>query len=213
VGLGNLQINTADRRSVYTVWLRCFVLAGIIISTFVLAFPAILSSFCKPDTPWNEENRILPEGKTPAKTPSVDQPKMTETLRFKIPVFEDDLGRGQINFVLYPDGTIKGVWSGEYERGEDVYCTILAASFIGNIDPAKPCIQNGRHDSSKLYFITSGSYSMLEKISSAGRERGINGLVYVRGWLDPNYTATGELFVTENRKAYDVFSFSAGPVN
>ena len=163
--------------------------------------------------PWDEEKRILPEGKTPAKSPSADQPKMTDTLRFKIPVYQDDFGRGQINFVLYSDGTIKGVWNGEYDRDEDAYCTILAASYSGNIDPTKPCIQNGRHDSSKLYFITSGSYTMLEKISSVGRERGINGLIYVRGWLDPNYTATGELFVTENRRTYDVFSFSAGPVN
>jgi hypothetical protein len=53
---------------------------------------------------------------------------------------------------------------------------------------------------------------MLEKLST-GYNRGINGTIYIRGWLDPNYTATGELFICENRRSYDIYTFSAGPTN
>ena len=213
MAVDDLKNNIDDKRSVYTIWLRCLVLAGVIISTFILIFPSILSSFYTADLPWNEEKRILPEGRLPAKEPSVDQPKITETIRFKMPVFEDNNPRGQINFVIYSNGAVKGVWNGEYDRNEEVYCTVLAASFSGNIDPSKPWIENGKHDSSKLYFIASGTYSMLEKLSMTGQNRGINGLVYLRGWLDPNYTAQGELFSAENKRSYDVFYFSAAPLN
>ncbi len=212
VSPGNFTISAEDRHSVYTVWLRYIVLAGILIGTFILSFPSFLSSFYGPDLPWKEENRILREGKKLTKKPSAEQPQLTDTLRYKARVYQDGSPRGFVNFILYADGTLKGVWNGEFDKNEDIYCTILAASYYGNIDPTKQCIQNNMHDASKLYFITSGSYSMVEKQPS-GQSRGINGMVYIRGWFDPNYEATGELFITQNRKTYEIFSFSADPFN
>jgi hypothetical protein len=139
------------------------------------------------------------------------------------------------------DGSVKGVWNGEYDRPSDnpvirgslprpheepnadsklenqsesepnnVHCLIMAASFYGNVDPSKPF---GSRDRSNLYFITRGAFTMLETQQSTGRSRSIFGLIYVRGWLDPNYTAVGEIIVTENKKSFETLDWVAQPAN
>jgi hypothetical protein len=213
VALEPVQINWRNRRSIYTVWLRFLALTGVIAGGFILIWPSFLLSFYNPNLPWNEESRILGPGKVVTRSPSADQPKITEVLRYKAPAWEDDEARGVVNFIIYPEGAVKGVWSGEFENSGDAQCVVLASSYSGNIDPAKPCIEEHRHDADKLYFITSGTFTMLETGNATGYNRGINGLVYVRGWLDPNYLATGELFITRNKKSYEVFAWSASPIN
>ena len=208
-----VQITSRDRRSVYTVWLRSLAFIGVFAGAFFLISPSFLFSYSNPNLPWNEETRILPSGKTATRAPSADQPKITEVLSYKTQVHQDGSPRGRIGFIVYPSGIVKGVWNGEYDSSNDAHCTILAANFAGNIDPAKPCIEGNIHDASKLYVITSGTFTLLETGNITGHNRGINGLVYVRGWLDPNYFATGELFITKNKKSYEVFSWSAAPVD
>ena len=209
----SVQNGWRNRRSVYTVWLRFLALIGVVVGAFILVCPSFLFSYSNPNLPWNEEARILAPGKVLTRSPSADQPKITDTLRYKAQVWQDNGSRGVVNFIIYPDGIVKGVWNGEYESSSDSHCVVLASSFYGNIDPAKPCVDENAHYAGKLYFITSGTYSMLETANAAGYNRGINGLVYVRGWLDPNYVAEGELFITRNKKSYEVFTWSASPIN
>jgi hypothetical protein len=213
VALDSAQIGWRNRRSVYTVWLRFLALIGVVTGAFILIWPSFLLSYSNPNLPWNEESRILAPGVAVSRSPSADQPKITEVLRYKSQVWLDNDSRGVVNFIIYPDGIIKGVWNGEYENSNDSHCIVLASSFSGNIDPTKPWTDENIHDATKLYFITSGTFTMLEMGSVTGYNRGINGLVYVRGWLDPNFLAAGELFITRNKKSYEVFSWSASPIN
>lgn len=213
MALDSAQLGWRNRRSVYTVWLRFLALISVVVGAFILICPSFLFSYSNPNLPWNEEARILAPGVAVSRSPSADQPKITDVLRYKARVWQDDDSRGLVNFIVYPDGIVKGVWNGEYESSSDAHCTVLASSFSGNIDPAKPCVDENIHDAGKLYLITSGSYTMLETGGMTGYNRGINGLVYVRGWLDPNLLATGELFITRNKKSYEVFSWSAYPAN
>ena len=138
---------------------------------------------------------------------------MTNVLRYRTQVGQGDQPRGEINILIYPDGTIKGVWNGEYDKADDTHCLIMAANFAGNIDPSKKFIENGRRDQSMLYFITAGACNLVETVSSNKQSRDTSGFLYVRGWLDPNYTAVGELIVTRNKRTFETFSWAALPVN
>jgi hypothetical protein len=206
------QASTQERNSIYAIWLRLMTFITAAVVVFILFAPTFFLSHYDADLPWNEETRILPPGKTPTRVPSIDQPKLTDILSYRTQVQLDDCYRGNISFIIYPEGIVKGIWAGKYDRYGDTHCTILAASFAGNIDPSRACIEGSRHDASKLYFVTRGSFTMLEE-PSLGRSRGINGFLYVRGWLDPNYTAVGELFITEDKKSFEVYYLSAKPID
>jgi hypothetical protein len=203
-------IDQQNVRSVYPVWLRFFTLIAGLAAFLLLVGPSVLFSNSDPSLPWNEQASILPPGKTPQFKLSKDQPQLTDTLRYKAQVEQGDQRRGEINVLIYPDGTVKGIWNGEYDQPNDVHCTIMAASFAGNIDPSKRFVKS---DTSKLYFLTAGASTLMETNLSTKRDRGINGFVYVRGWLDPNYAVIGELIITENKKTYETFSWDALPVN
>jgi hypothetical protein len=205
------ETDTRTRHSVYPLWLRFFTLIAVLAAAFIMLGPSYLLSNINPSLPWNEEQRILPSGRKPSFRLSPDHPKLTDNLRYQTLVQHEDNPRGNLNFVVLPDGIVKGIWSGEYDEYDDVHCVVLAASFFGNIDPSKPCIEGNRHDASKLYFVTAGTYTLLKEISS-GPSRGINGLVYVRGWLDPNYAAIGELILTKDKRSYETYSWTAQPV-
>jgi hypothetical protein len=135
---------------------------------------------------------------------------LTGTLRYKAQVEQGGQPRGNINVLIYPDGTVKGFWNGEYDEPNDVRCLIMAASFNGNIDPSKRFV---KRDPSKLYFVTAGTFTLVETNLSTSRDRGVNGFVYVRGWLDSNYAVVGELIITENKKTFDSFSWIGVPAN
>ncbi len=208
----NLEINTRARNSVYPLWLRFFTFFAALVAAFILLGPSFLLSNTDPSVPWKEQANILPPGREPSFHLSPDQPELTDILRYKTAAWLKGSPYGNLNFAVFPDGIIKGIWSGEFDDEDDVHYVILAASFAGNIDPSKPCIEGNRHDASKLYFITAGAYTLLKEMPS-GSSRGINGFLYVRGWIDPNYTATGQIVITEDKKSYETLSWSAHKIN
>jgi hypothetical protein len=213
VNFNSFHVNTQDRCSVYTVWLRGAAMICAMVVAFVFFVPKFAGFFgsLNLQLPWNEESRILPPGKIPSQSLSIDGPKLGEVLHYKTTPTIEGLPCGNLNFFISPEGIIKGLWNGEYDTSDGFRCTILAASFAGNIDASKACIEANRHDPSKLYFITKGTITMLK--TGAFGNRSINGLIYFRGWIDPNYTAAGELFITQNKKSYEVFICSAEEPN
>jgi hypothetical protein len=203
-------IDPQNKRSVYPVWLRFFTLVAAFAAFVILVGPSVLFSNSDSSLPWNEQASILPPGKTPQFKLSEGQPQLTDALRYKAQVEQGGQPRGEINVLIYPDGTVKGVWNGEYDEPNDVHCLVMAASFAGNIDPSKRFVKS---DPSKLYFLTAGTSTLMETNLSTNQNRGINGFVYVRGWLDPNYAIIGELIITENKKTFETFSWAAFPFN
>jgi hypothetical protein len=203
-------MNTHNRHFVYPIWLRFFTLIAALAAFVMFVGPSFLFGNSDSSLPWNEQASILPPGKAPQFNLSEDQPQLTDTLRYKAQVEHGGQPRGEINILIYPDGTVKGVWNGEYDEPNDVHCLVMAASFTGNIDPSKRFV---KRDPSKLYFITAGTSTLLETNPSTNRDRGINSFIYVRGWLDSNYAVIGELIITENKKTYETFSWDALPVN
>ncbi len=206
-------IDSQDRHSIYPIWLRFFTFFAAIVAALILLGPSFSFSNSDPSLPWNEQARILSPGKTSDAKPSADQPQLTCALRYKAQAEQDGSPRGTVNLLIYPDGTVKGVWNGKYTKPDDAHCLIMAASFDGNIDPSKPFIRDGAQDPSKLYFITAGAFTLVETQLSTGQSRNINGYIYVRGWLAQDYTALGELTVTEDKKSFETFDWAAQPAN
>ncbi len=201
------------KRFVYPLWLRFFTLAAAIAAFFMLVGPSSLSVNSDPSLPWNEQKRTMSAGKTVILRPSDEQAQLAGALRYKTAVQLEGEERGDINFLIYPEGIIRGVWNGEYDRDNDVHCVIMAASFIGNINPSKRYVNDGTADPSKLYFTTAGSATMMETNSATGHNRSILAYVYVRGWINSDYSASGELILTRNKKTYESFSWDAAPIN
>jgi hypothetical protein len=206
-------IDSQDRRSIYPIWLRFFTFFAAIAAALILLGPSFSFSNSDPSLPWNEQARILSAGKTSEAKPSADQPQLTRVLRYKAQAEQDGSPCGTVNVLIYPDGIVRGVWNGEYTKPGNVNYLIMAASFDGNIDPSRPFIKDGFQDPSKLYFITAGAFTLVETQLSTGQSRGINGFLYVRGWLDPNYTALGDLTITEDKKSFETFDWAAQPAN
>jgi hypothetical protein len=195
------------------MWLRFFALAAVFVAFGMFAGPSFLFSSSDSSLPWNEQERVMSRGRMPQFHPSEDQPQLTNVLRYKTQVEQDDRPRGEINVLIYPDGTVKGVWNGEYDRSDDFHCLVMASSFAGNIDPTRKFTENGVQDPSKLYFFTVGAYNVFETELSTKQQRNISGFAYVRGWLDPNYTVEGEMIITEDKKTFETFSWAALPIN
>ncbi len=207
------EANRQTKSSVYPFWLRFFALVAVLVAAFLLFGPSFLFSKTDNSLPWNEESRILPPGKTATSSPNEQQAQLTEILRYKAQLEQDGSPRGIVNLIVYPNGIVKGVWAGEYDRDEDTHCLVMAGSFAGNIDPTKPYIENGVANPTKLYFITTGSFTMLETQISTGKNSSIYGLVYVCGWIDSDYTALAELTLTKNKKTLETFPWTATPIN
>jgi hypothetical protein len=213
VVLGSFEIDTHSRRFTYPVWLRFFTFIAAIVAALLLLSPHFQFTNSDPALPWNEENRIWSQGRISIVVPSADQPQLTQVLRYKTQTEHDGLECGTLNLLIYPDGIVKGVWNGEYDLPGGGHYLVMAASFAGNIDPSKTFVENGIRDPSKLYFITAGSFTMDKTQLSIGQNRSVNGGLYVRGWLDSEFTATGELIITEDKKSFDTFHWTAEPVN
>jgi len=262
VAFDSFEISSQTRRSIYPVWLRFFTLIAAIAAGLMLFGPSLLFSRTDQTLAWNEEFRILAPGQTSQAAPSADQPQLTGILRYKTQVGEVDNPRGTINFLIYPDGSVRGVWNGEYDRPDDspvkseissrlrppasaslveagepnanskpenqsenqpaqnpagepddIHCVIMAASFNGNVDPSKPFAKNGSRERSNLYFIAKGTFTMFETRQSNNQSQAVLGLIYVRGWLCFDYTAVGEIIITENKRTFKTFDWVAQPAN
>ena len=188
--------------------LLLMVLVIVVIGVLLWFDPFALSGSSDPEMPWNQLNRIVERGEdVPA--PSAEQASITKTLRFKADVMQEDAKRGKIEMTLSRDGRIKGGWSAEYDPRPNVNFQVMSDGFEGNIDPSKIYKDDYGKDRSQLYFITKGKFIILETNSETRLVRSVKGYIYVTGWLDPEYNATGKIIITSDKKSYETFSWQA----
>ena len=188
--------------------LLAMLLIIVVIGVLVWFDPFALFSSSDPDLPWNQERRIFKrDAEVPA--PSAEQASLTKNLLFKADVMEGDAKRGKIGMSLRPNGRIKGGWGGEYEPRPNVHYQVMGCEFKGNIDPSKIYKDDYGEDRSQLYFITKGKFIILETNSETRRVRAVKGHIYVTGWLDPEYKATGDVIITSDKRSYKGFSWQA----
>ncbi len=155
--------------------------------------------------PWLEEDRILPEN-TIIKLPSPPKPKIEDDFTITAPVNLDGKDRGSVKIRFNSDGTTGGIWTCEYSHDTQIYS--YNAEFAGNIDISRPCTTDGDEDNKKLFLINKGQYKKSINNTTAGRIDSEIGTIYVTGCLSPDYSLSGNIVITTDKKWSAVYSFT-----
>lgn len=146
--------------------------------------------------PWLEEDRIVPSDKL-IKPPRPPKPALGEPLALTAIVKIDGSDRGSATLEFAVSGEVKGVWYSEYSNEDRDYT--MEATFAGNIDTDKTWSEGEATDESRLYFITKGAYKQTAYNVEAGTKTLDEGLVYVTGWLNTDYSASGLITITTDK--------------
>jgi hypothetical protein len=161
--------------------------------------------------PWKEHFRLLKPGQE-CKEPSEEQAAIEHTLIFTTEAKQEDEPRGEIHLMIRANGRIEGSWGAEYNPRPQLNYLVMGANFKGNIDPSKIYSDEYGEDQSKLYFIAKGKFLILESRLESGRVRSVKGHIYVTGWLDPDYNATGRITITSDKRSFERFTWQVQAV-
>ena len=217
------SVQKANRPAFALLMLLIVVAIGMLIYYFAL-YPvdrkAAREQKQSPDKyPWVEEwrikgSRMRKPRNAAEQAPSEEQPKITEILLFKADAKQQRDDRGQISLTIAPDGIAEGYWTGEYDTGSPhMNCVVVSANFKGNTDPSKVYSDQEGRDRSKLYFITKGKYLILETNFENSQVRNVGGHIYVTGWISDDYSITGKITITPDKKTLQSFNWQASPLN
>jgi len=164
---------------------------------------------CDDLKPWKEW-RLRQASKKPEQAVSPEQPDIREAIQFDTNVSEQDTDepRGELSFAILPGGRVSGQWYGFYHKKREISLQILTGDFEGKVWPGKVCRDEaGQEDPSKLYLMAKGRFLMQETNSKRKIVTNRAGDIYVRGWLSPKYSATGEVTITSNEKYFETFTW------
>jgi len=134
--------------------------------------------------------------------PGAEQPQLAKPLEIEAEPMQDGENRGEIGMIIFADGTVQGGWSGEFRVNRDVEFQVMSCEFEGSIDPEQVYSDEDGQDPSRLFFITKGHFMILESNNDTGRVRSLTGEAYVRGWLDLENWASGEIIITSDKRSF-----------
>jgi hypothetical protein len=157
--------------------------------------------------PWLEEDRIVPSDKL-IKLPRPPKPELNKPLSVTARVRLDESERGTVILDFTVAGEVTGAWHCEYSHDNRNYT--FDAAFKGNIDITKTYSKGKTTDESRLFFITKGTYSQTGCDVVAGTETFEQGLVYVTGWLSPDYSAEGLITITTDKAWSAAYTWQTG---
>ena len=151
--------------------------------------------------PWLQEDRLVgPEQLI--KMPKPPKPTIDEDFTITAPVTSEGADRGEAALEFNTAGEVGGSWHCEYSNNDRDYR--FDADFTGNIDVTQTFSDDSASDESLLYFITKGSYTHQIYSSQAGRTTEEKGIIYVTGWLEDDYTASGKIVITDKEHSFSV---------
>jgi len=192
----------ANRRGAVLLMLLVVVAIGMVI--YFLDMRAIFGpamdgrSSAPASRPWLEEDLI--KGPDEAiKMPKAPKPQMTEARQITGAVSRDGDARGTMKLNLAEDGRLRGTWGCAYRHGDEAYS--YESSFAGNIDAKKVFVSDeGEKDKSLLYLIAKGKYTQRLTNTNTNRTTTEEGILYVTGWLRPDFSARGLITITTDNK-------------
>lgn len=157
---------------------------------------------------WDNEALIKDQNhpiRAPKPAANSPKPVISKPLALKADVTSAGAKRGQIVFTIQPDSTLAGEWQCQYSYPHAAY--VMTASFKGNTDikqtfPGNPA---------KLYFIASGEYSQKATNLENGEITDDKGTVYVEGWLNTDFSASGKLSITTNKRWHADYTWQTEP--
>jgi len=171
------------------------------------SLPKTKNPTCSEDIhPWEEESRLLQQGQQLADSLSPDQPVIKETIFLQASVKEAANSTG-LKFAIEPDGTVAGGYYADYNKSKDKIEMnyVMNAGFEGNFDPSNIYFDEAGEDTSKLFFLAKGQMSILAHNFTADTVGHSTQNIYVTGWINPDYTATGRLVLMTGRKTFQTF--------
>lgn len=113
-------------------------------------------------------------------TPRQEQPQITEKVTINGPIYNDVEQFGNLSMTIDPNGRITGSWEGKTPKSKDqnYHCKLQ-----GYFYPEAEC-----KDPSKLFMV--GRVRRTQTIGDSSRP---DCWIYIRGWLDHDYTANGQI--------------------
>lgn len=157
--------------------------------------------------PWLEEDRIVPSDQL-IKPPRPPKPAISEPLTLSAQVRMDESDRGTALLEFAISGEVKGTWYSEYSNKARDYT--MEATFVGNIDASKTYSEGEAADESRLYFITKGTYKQTVYNTEASTKALDEGLVYVTGWLNTDYSVSGLITITTDKTWSATYTLETG---
>jgi len=160
-------------------------------------------------SPWKEW-KFREALNRPPEQPTAEQPALSELLRYNTNLDFQGEPRGELELWLRADGGVSGAWLGQYYKKPKINFDIMNAAFEGRVYPRKIYRDDGgAEDPSRLYFIAHGEFLLAESDFDKGSLYHRGGEIFVRGWIDPDYGASGTVTVTSNRKDFERFQWKA----
>lgn len=148
---------------------------------------------------WEDENRIVGPDVF-IKLPKAPQPLLDDPVSVIGMVTRNDSYRGNIAVEFNAIGEVAGNWQASYQHDNKRYT--FEAEFSGNIDVSKTYSVDNKTDKSKLYFITKGQYTQTVLNEKTEDIVATEGIIYVAGWLEPDYSAHGKIAITDEEKDF-----------
>ncbi len=211
---GQLQYHRRNNRNGYVMLLGLLVIVviGMLIYYSRMYGPIyqIGSGESAINPPWRQwENMQDRLRKSPIGVPAKEQPQLTETLIIKTIPIENDKKCGEIDIMIQPDGSIQANWKGQFfiDKNRDIEFQIVTCRLRGFIDPQQIYNDDKGENKSKLFFLSKGSYSILETNEDTMKVRNLMGNAYIRGWINSDYSVSGELIVTSDEKHFYLYTF------
>ena len=151
--------------------------------------------------PWLQEDRLVGPDEL-IKMPKPPKLIIDKDFTTTCHVTSDGSDRGKVILEFNTAGEVSGSWHCEYSGNDRDYR--FNADFAGNIDATQTFSDDSGSDESLLYFITKGSYTHQIHNSQAGRTTEEKGIIYVIGWLEDDYTASGKIVITDKERSFSV---------
>jgi len=164
------------------------------------------SDIAVPWRQWHDIHVRTQKGHPPGK-PTEQQPQIPKNLQIIAEPKEDDRQRGRLELVIFPDGSVRGHWSGQFIIRKDVDYQVMSCQFEGLVDPEQVYSDEQGEDPSKLFFIAKGPFVILETNDDNGKVRSLPGHIYVRGWLSVGNLIDGEVILTNDEKNFYLYTW------
>ncbi len=194
--------------------LALLVVAAIGMIIYLMSFSAIFPDAGKlpgnlreQQKPWQLEHLLVGPNKV-ITMPRKPKPIIDKPIKLSCPVMREDKNRGTANIRIDLLGETHGDWSCEYQTDKEKHK--ISASFNGNIDVKKTYVINQDEDKSKLFLIAKGGYAHDTINLQTNEKTTEKGVIYLLGWLNPDYSAFGTLTVTTDRSWSAVYQWKSG---
>lgn len=158
--------------------------------------------------PWRQWHKIqvrLRDG--PLGNPTEEQPQLSKPLEIQARPVQDGNQRGEIRLMILADGTVQGMWGGEFFINKKVDFQVMNCRFEGMVDPEEVYEDEEGEDPSKLFFVAKGKFVILETNNDTGRVRNVVGDAYARGWLGLDDEVSGDVIITTDERKFYVYTW------